>query len=110
MVRKLLAKRKRRVDKLTDIIWGVVKTILGPSSFELSVTHRKDDNKNDYSDIEKVRFSETDIVTILQDPNQRTKELTEQNLRDLFVKCEIENRDGEGFLIGKVSHSGQGGY
>lgn len=95
---------------MTDIIWGIVKTILDPSSFEISVTHRKDDNKNNYEDVEKIRFSETDIVTIPADPNQRTKEVVEQNLKDLFVKCEISNRNNEGYLVAKVSHSGQGGY
>lgn len=95
---------------MTDIIWGVVKTILDPNSLELSVTHRKNNNKNNYDDMEKIRFLETDIVTIPVDPNQRTKEVLEQNLKDLFVKCEVENRDSDGYLVAKLSHSGQGGY
>jgi hypothetical protein len=95
---------------MTDIIWGNVGKILDGQIFELNLTHRKDGNKNDYSDLEKIKFFETDIVTLPADVSQCTKEQTEQILPGLFVKCEIKEKDNEGFLLASVSHSGQGGY
>ena len=95
---------------MTDIIWGNVGKIISNNIFELNVTHRKDGNKNSYSDIEKIKFTGTDIVTIPADPLQCTKEVLEQNLGDMFVKLEIDQRDGEGNVVGFVSHSGQGGH
>ena len=95
---------------MTDIIWGNVGNILSGQTFELNLTHRKDGNKNDYSDLEKIKFTDTDIVTLPVNPAECTKEQAEQVLPGLFVKCEIKERDGEGLLLASVSHSGQGGY
>lgn len=93
-----------------DIIWGNVGKVLSGQIFEINVTHRKDGNKNDYSDIEKIKFSGTDLATLPSDPNQCTKEAIEQSLGGVFVKCEVKERDAEGNLVAFVSHSGQGGY
>ena len=95
---------------MTDIIWGNVGKVDSGSLFELSVTHRKDGNKNNYSDLEKISIDELDVVTLPQDPNQRTKEMIEQTLGGQFVKCEINEKSNDGILKAKVSHSGQGGY
>ena len=93
-----------------DIIWGNVGNVISGQIFELNVTHRKDGNKNDYSDTEKIKFSGTDFVTLPVDPNQCTKDAVEQNLGGIFVKCDVKERDSEGNLIAFVSNSGQGGY
>ena len=95
---------------MTDIIWGNIGTILSGQVFELNLTHRKDGNKNDYSDLEKIKIIETDIVTLPTNLAECTKELAEQFLPGLFVKCEIKERDSEGMLVSSLSHSGQGGY
>ncbi|MBT8242373.1 MAG: hypothetical protein HKP34_01490 [Nitrosopumilus sp.] len=93
-----------------DIIWGNVGKVLSDQTFELNLTHRKDGNKNTYSDIEKIRISETDFMSLPADINNYTKELVEENLSGVFVKCEIKDKDEEGNWISSVSHSGQGGY
>ena len=93
-----------------DIIWGNVGKVISDQIFELNLTHRKDGNKNTYSDIEKIRISETDFMSLPADINNYTKELVEENLSGVFVKCEIKDKDEEGNWISSVSHSGQGGY
>ena len=95
---------------MTDIIWGNVGKVVSDSLFELNVTHRKDGNKNNYSDQEKISIDELDVVTLSQDPAQRTKEIIEEHLLGKFVKCEINEKSSDGVLKAKVSHSGQGGY
>ncbi len=95
---------------MTDIIWGNIGKIVSGQIFELNLTHRKDGNDNDYSDMEKIKFTETDIVTLPVNPSECTKEQAEQVLPGLFVKCEIKERDGDGCLVASISHSGQGGY
>ena len=95
---------------MTDIIWGNVGKVISNNIFELNITHRKDGNKNSYSDIEKIKFTGTDIVTIPANSDDCTKEILETNLNGMFVKLEVEKRDNDGCLVGFVSHSGQGGY
>ena len=93
-----------------DIIWGNVGNVISGQLFELNVTHRKDGNKNDYSDIEKIKFSGTDMAMLPSDPNEFSKEMIAQNLGGAFVKCEIKEKGPDGCLVAFVSHSGQGGY
>lgn len=95
---------------MTDIIWGNIGNILSGQVFELNLTHRKDGNENDYADLEKIKITKTDIVTLPSNPLECTKEQAEQVLPGLFVKCEIQEKDSEGCLLASVSHSGQGGY
>tara|TARA_B100000029_G_scaffold101452_2_gene91750 strand:- start:2860 stop:3147 length:288 start_codon:yes stop_codon:yes gene_type:complete len=95
---------------MTDIIWGTATKILDNSSFELNVTHRKDENKNNYSDNEIIVFTEIDIVSIPSDPNMRTVQQIENALKDKFIKCEIMSRSENSDLVCKVFHSGAGGY
>lgn len=93
-----------------DIIWGTVGKVLSGQVFELNLTHRKDGNKNTYSDIEKIKIIETDFGSLPLDINNFTKKLVEENILDAFVKCEIKDKDSEGNYLSSVSHSGQGGY
>ena len=93
-----------------DIIWGNVGNVLSGQLFELNVTHKKDGNKGEYSDIEKIVILETDFMSLPADATQSTKEQIEENLAGVFVKCEIKDKEGDGALKSIVSHSGQGGY
>lgn len=95
---------------MTDIIWGNVGKVESGQIIELNLTHRKDGNKNNYSDIEKIKITKTDVVTLSTNPSDWTKESTEKALGGLFVKCEIQERGKDGTLLASVSHSGQGGY
>ena len=52
-----------------DIIWGTVGKVLSSQIFELNITHKKNGNKNTYSDIEKIRINDTDIVSLPADIN-----------------------------------------
>ena len=46
---------------MVDIIWGNGSHVLSADSFELKVTHRKNGNKNEYSDIEKIKINSADL-------------------------------------------------
>ena len=95
---------------MTDIIWGNVTKIISNSTFELNVTHQKEENKETYSEIEIIEFTETDIMSIHADENSRDITQLEQGLRDKFIKCDILSRNEQNQLVCKVSHSGAGGY
>ncbi len=93
-----------------DIIWGNVVNVLSGQIFELNVTHQKDGNKGKYSEIEKIRILQIDIMSLPADPSVYTKEQVEENIAGSFVKCEIKDKEDDGVLKSIVSHSGQGGY
>ena len=95
---------------MNDIIWGTATNILSNKSFEINVTHQKEENNSIYSEKEIIEFTETDIMSIPVDENLRTTEQIEQGLKDKFIKCEISSRSDQNYLICKVSHSGVGGY
>jgi len=95
---------------MNDIIWGTATNILSKKSFEINVTHQKEENNSIYSEKEIIEFTETDIMSIPVDENLRTTEQIEQGLKDKFIKCEISSRSDQNYLICKVSHSGAGGY
>ena len=95
---------------MNDIIWGTATNILSNKSFEINVTHQKEENNSIYSEKEIIEFTETDIMSIPVDENLRTIEQIEQGLKDKFIKCEISSRSEQNYLICKVSHSGSGGY
>ena len=94
---------------MTDIIWGNGAKILSNDSFVLNVTHKKNGNKNQYSESEKVTISRADLPGL---PYER-KDWNEDNLKsciiDAFLKCEIDKIE-DGGIVAKVSHSGAGGY
>ena len=95
---------------MNDIIWGTATKILSNKSFEMDITHQKEENNSIYSEKEIIEFTETDIMSIPVDENLRTTEQIEQGLKDKFIKCEISRRNDQNYLICKVSHSGAGGY
>ena len=95
---------------MNDIIWGTATKILSNKSFEINVTHQKEENNSIYSEKEIIEFTETDIMSIPVDENLRTTEQIEQGLKAKFIKCEISGRSDQNYLICKVSHSGAGGY
>lgn len=95
---------------MVDIIWGNVGNVLSGDVFELNVTHRKDDNKNEYADVEKIKIIAVDFSAIPKNLAERTKQIIEQNMQGKFVKCEIKERDNDECLLSEVSHSGAAGY
>ena len=95
---------------MTDIIWGNGSDILSSNSFVLNVTHRKNGNKENYSDIEKIRIDEADVPGLPHIESEWNEEILKQCTQDAFLKCEIKTREESGMIIAKVSHSGVGGY
>ena len=95
---------------MNDIIWGTATKILSNKSFEMEVTHQKEENNSAYSEKETIEFTETNIMSISADETQRTVEQVEQGLKDKFIKCEISGKNENNELVCKVSHSGAGGY
>ena len=95
---------------MNDIIWGTATKILSNKSFEMDVTHQKEENNLTYSEKEIIEFTETDIMSISTDENLRTIQQIEHGLKDKFIKCEISGRNEKNELICKVSHSAAGGY
>ncbi|RMW39846.1 MAG: hypothetical protein EA446_01975 [Nitrosopumilus sp.] len=95
---------------MTDIIWGNGSDILSSNSFILNVTHRKNGNKEKYSDIEKIKIVEADIPGLPHNEAEWSQEILRQCTLEAFLKCEIQTRDESGVIMAKVSHSGVGGY
>jgi len=95
---------------MVDIIWGNGSKVLSTNSFVLNVTHRKDGNKNDYSDSEKITIISADLPGLPQNESDWNEEALKSYVIDAFLKCEVDGRDGAGVILGKVSHSGAGGY
>ena len=54
---------------MVDIIWGTVTKILSKKTFEMNVTHQKEENSGNYSENEIIEFTETDIMSIPVDEN-----------------------------------------
>ncbi|MDH3340243.1 MAG: hypothetical protein OEL84_03035 [Nitrosopumilus sp.] len=95
---------------MTDIIWGNGSKVLSANSFLLNVTHRKDGNKQDYSDSEKIIMTSADLPGLPQNQSDWDKESLKTCVIDAFLKCEVEQRNESGIVLAKVSHSGVGGY
>ncbi len=95
---------------MPDIIWGNGSKILSGNSFVLSVTHRKDGNKQNYSDSEKIKIVLADVPGLPYNQTDWNEEILSTCLLDAFLKCEVEQIDKAGVLLAKVSHSGVGGY
>lgn len=95
---------------MTDIIWGNGSKVLSGNSFVLNVTHRKDGNKHDYSDSEKITIISADLPGLPHNESDWNEETLKTCVIDAFLKCEVDQRDETGVLLGKVSHSGAGGY
>ena len=95
---------------MTDIIWGTVTKIISTNSFEMNVSHQKDDNNDSYQDVEEIYFTEINIPSIPVDEDSRKIQQIEESLNDKFLKCEISGRNSENKLVCVVSHSGAGGY
>lgn len=94
---------------MTDIIWGNAIKIISDSIFELNVTHKKNGNKNEYSDREIIKLIDVDIPGITTIDDSSFQKLNEVLLNQ-FVKCEVTSRNQDNSLNSKVSHSGVGGY
>ncbi len=94
---------------MTDIIWGNGSQVLTKDSFVLNVTHRKNGNKENYSDSEKVKITSADLPGFPHNQQEWAPETLQECIKDAFLKCEVDGRE-EGTLLAKVSHSGVGGY
>ena len=95
---------------MADIIWGTGSRVISRDSFVLDVTHRKDGNKNDYSNSEKITLVSADLPGLPYDQKDWSEEALKRCVLDAFLKCEVEKKDEAGSLLAKVSHSGAGGY
>ena len=95
---------------MTDIIWGNGSEVLSGDCFVLNVTHRKNGNKENYTDSEKIRITSADLPGFPPDQSDWAPDLLQDCVKDAFLKCEVDQRDAKGVLLAKVSHSGVGGY
>ena len=102
--------KKTVITTMGDIIWGNGSSVLSASSFVLSVTHRKNGNRGDYADTEKIIVTSADLPGMPRNMADWTQESLGRCVVDAFLKCEVEQRDESGTVVGKVSHSGAGGY
>ena len=95
---------------MTDIIWGNGSKTLSRNSFVLDVTHRKDGNKNSYSDSEEVLITSADLPGFPHNESEWNEDALKTCVVNAFLKCEIDQRNENGIILAKVSHSGAGGY
>ena len=68
------------------------------------------ENKQDYSDSEKIIMTSADLPGLPQNKDDWNEESLKNCVIDAFLKCEVDQRDETGVILGKVSHSGAGGY
>ena len=101
---------KKQNQTMADIIWGNGSQVLSSNSFILNVTHRKDGNRHNYSDSEKITMTSADLPGLPHDESDWNEESLKLCVIDAFLKCEIGKRDESGTILAKVSHSGAGGY
>ena len=94
---------------MVDVIWGTVTNIFDENTFEINVTHREKNNKERYEDIERIVIMEIEVPQVPNNTTDRSKEILERNLKEKFVRCDIQQRSDQGYLA-KVSLSGIGGY
>lgn len=95
---------------MTDIIWGNGGQVVSSTTFVLNVTHRKDGNKDTYSDTEKIEITTADVPGMPINKAEWTTEILSSFTNNAFLKVEVKLRDASGKIFGKVSHSGVGGY
>ncbi len=95
---------------LTDIIWGNGSDVLTSTSFVLNVTHQKDGNEEVYSNTEKIEIIDADVPGLPVNRNDWTPEILSNCTKDAFLKIEVKKRESSGIILGKISHSGVGGY
>ncbi len=75
-----------------DGIGGPVTKCLTGNAFEMSVTHFRKDNQEQYGNIEKI------IIAKVDDPNspqyeEKTTEQLQMTLNGKFVTCNVQYRD-----------------
>ena len=75
-----------------DGIGGPVISCLSGDTFEMSVTHFRKDNKEQYDKIERISIAKVDNPESPQYEN-RTKEDLERALKGKFVTCNVQYRD-----------------
>lgn len=95
---------------MADTIWGNGSEVLSADSFVLEVTHRKNGNRDNYSETEKITIVSADLPGMPHNRGDWTVESLKACVINAFLKCEVDRRDGNGTILGKVSHSGAGGY
>ena len=94
---------------MTDIIWGNGAKVLSKDSFVLNVTHKKNGNKNQYSESETVTISSAELPGLPYERENWDENSLKSCVINAFLKCEIDKIE-EGRIVAKVSHSGVGGY
>ena len=75
-----------------DGIGGPVLGCLSGDTFEMSVTHYRKDNAEQYDTVEKIKIAKVDDP---QNPQyeERTQVQLEQALKGKFVTCNVQYRD-----------------
>ena len=75
-----------------DGIGGPVMRCLSGNAFEMSVTHFRKDNKEEYGTVERVIIAKVDDPKNPQYQEKTTEEL-QQALKGRFVTCNVQYRD-----------------
>ena len=80
------------VNVMGDGIGGPVLGILGSNVFEMTISHVRKDNKDEYGRVEKI------IIAKIDNPNNpeyndTTPEQLERALKGKFVSCNVQYRD-----------------
>lgn len=95
---------------MADVIWGTVSSILDENTFVINVTQWERTNKAQYGPSEQVRIIKIEVPEVPESAGERSKDKMEQNLKGRFVRCEVKQRDDNGYLLSKVKHAVLGGY
>ncbi len=77
-----------------DGIGGPVLSCLSGNIFEISVTHFRKDNKEEYGKMERIVIAKVDDPSNPQ-YDEKTKEELERALKGKFVSCNVQYRDSQ---------------
>lgn len=77
-----------------DGIGGPVVSCLAGNAFEMSVTHYRKDNKEQYDAVEKIVIAKVDDPDLPQ-YGETTAEQLRQALKGKFVTCNVQYRDAK---------------
>lgn len=85
-----------------DTIRGLVTTIVDGDTFDVRVTHTGNQNKYQYSNVERIRIAEMDAPELSSLLGQRSKNYLQQKLLNKEVRCHVQSRDEYGRIVAKV--------
>ncbi len=88
---------------MSDIISGIVSSLINADTFELKVITVGDGNRHSYAGIEKIKAVNFEIFNSADTGNSNAKPELEPKMLGAAVRCIIHGRDDHGNVLADVS-------